>query len=431
MVDVAEVKIWGNRVGAVSWDESRKLASFEYDPAFLQKGLDIAPIKLSLHDARFGRRIYSFPELDRKTFMGLPGLLSDSLPDRFGTALLDRWLSEQGREIESVNPVERLCYTGTRGMGALEYHPPKKGIGGKGRILEIERLVELANDVLSERAGLHANLGHLDKQDVREIIRVGTSAGGARAKAVIAYNRQTGDMRSGQIDDLDGYEYWIIKLDGVTNRQLGDPLGYGKIEYAYYLMAGDCGIDMTDCELKHEGDRAHFMTKRFDRDENGKLHLLSLCGMAHYDYNKPRVYAYEQAFQVIRMIGLHYPASEEMYRRMCFNVIARNQDDHTKNVSFLMDKSGNWRLSPAYDITYAYNPEAMWTRFHQMTINGKYDQITRSDLISVAKKMNINRSDAIIDEIIDVVADWLSYAREAGVSENRAKAIRKTHVLLR
>jgi len=431
VVDVAEVKIWGNRVGAVSWDESRKLASFEYDPAFLQKGLDIAPIKLSLHDARFGRRIYSFPELDRKTFMGLPGLLSDSLPDRFGTALLDRWLSEQGREIESVNPVERLCYTGTRGMGALEYHPPKKGIGGKGRILEIERLVELANDVLSERAGLHANLGHLDKQDVREIIRVGTSAGGARAKAVIAYNRQTGDMRSGQIDDLDGYEYWIIKLDGVTNRQLGDPLGYGKIEYAYYLMAGDCGIDMTDCELKHEGDRAHFMTKRFDRDENGKLHLLSLCGMAHYDYNKPRVYAYEQAFQVIRMIGLHYPASEEMYRRMCFNVIARNQDDHTKNVSFLMDKSGNWRLSPAYDITYAYNPEAMWTRFHQMTINGKYDQITRSDLISVAKKMNINRSDAIIDEIIDVVADWLSYAREAGVSENRAKAIRKTHVLLR
>ncbi len=431
MVDVAEVKLWGNRVGAVSWNESRQRAVFEYDPRFLQKGLDLSPIKMSLSDARSGNRIYTFPELDPKTFMGLPGLLSDSLPDRFGTALLDRWLSEQGRAIETVNPVERLCYTGTRGMGALEYHPPKKEFGDKGKQLEIERLVRLASDVLSERSGLHANMNNLNQQDILDIIRVGTSAGGARAKAVIAYNQKTGDMRSGQINDLDGYEYWIIKLDGVTNRQLGDPSGYGRIEYAYALMAKDCGIDMTDCELKHESDRAHFMTKRFDRDTNGKLHMLSLCGLAHFDYNKPHAYSYEQAFQVIRTLGLHYPASEELFRRMCFNVIARNQDDHTKNISFLMDKNGNWTLSPAYDMTYAYNPEAAWTKSHQMTINGKYDDIQRSDLTDVAGKMNINKPDIMIDNILDIVADWPGYADRAAIPREKANAIQKTHVLLK
>jgi serine/threonine-protein kinase HipA len=430
VVDVAEVKIWGNRVGAVLWNESRRLATFEYDDVFLQKGLDISPIRMSLSDARSGRRIYSFPELDFGTFMGLPGLLSDSLPDRFGRALLNRWLSEQGRNLESVNPIERLCYTGTRGMGALEYHPPKKEIKDKGSLLEIDRLVKLATDVLSERAGLRADLGHLDKQDILEIIRVGTSAGGARAKAVVAYNRQTGEMRSGQIDNLNGYEYWIIKLDGVTNEQLGNPLGYGEIEYAYYLMARACGIDITDCELKHEGGRAHFMTKRFDRQSNEKLHMLSLCGMAHYDYNRPHAYSYEQAFQIIRTLGLHYPASEELFKRMCFNVIARNQDDHTKNISFLMDRSGNWMLSPAYDITYAYNPEAVWTKSHQMTINGKFDQISRLDLTSVAKKMNISGPDAIIDRIVDVVSNWSDYAEKVGVNEKRAEAIKKTLVLI-
>ncbi|HOP08364.1 MAG TPA: type II toxin-antitoxin system HipA family toxin [candidate division Zixibacteria bacterium] len=430
MVDVAEVKIWGDRVGAVLWDESKRLAAFEYDPAFLKKGLDLAPIKMPLPEAQSGRRIYSFPELNYETFLGLPGLLSDSLPDRFGTALLDRWLAEQGRSIESVNPVERLCYTGARGMGALEYHPPKREIVDKGKLIEIERLVKLANDVLAEREDFRADLEHLDKQDILEIIKVGTSAGGARAKAVVAYNRQTGEIRSGQIDNLDGYEYWIIKLDGVTNRRLGDPRGYGRIEYAYYLMARDCGIDMTACELKHEGDRAHFMTKRFDRQQNEKVHLLSLCGIAHYDYNRPHAYSYEQAFQVIRTLGLHYPAAEELFRRMCFNVVARNQDDHTKNISFLMDKNGSWRLSPAYDVAYAYNPEAGWTSSHQMTINGKYDQIDRTDLVEVARRMNVNKPDIIIDRIVEVVGNWPDYAARTGVDELRTKVIGKTHVLL-
>ena len=430
MVDVAEVKIWGDRVGAVFWNESTERAVFEFEPKFLNKGLDLSPITMPIAKTREERRPYTFRDLDPHTYLGLPGLLADSLPDTFGTALLDRWLAEQGHTIRTVNPVERLCYTGTRGMGALEYHPPKKEIGNKGKQIAIDRLVELATDVLSERADLHANLNHLDKQDILEIIKVGTSAGGARAKAVIAYNRKTGDMRSGQLDGLTGYEYWIIKLDGVTNRQLGDPSGYGRIEFAYYLMARDCSIKMTECELKQEGRRAHFMTKRFDRDASGKLHMLSLCGLAHYDYNKPHVYGYEQAFKAMRTLGLKYPDSEELFRRMCFNVIARNQDDHTKNISFLMNRDGDWSLAPAYDLTYAYRPESGWTKSHQMTINGKYDRIFRSDLTSVARKMNINKPDAIIDKITDVVGSWADYARQAGVSNRRAGAIGKTHVLM-
>jgi len=430
VVDVAEVKLWGDRVGAVSWNDARQLASFEFDPKFLDKGLDISPITMPLADARTGKRIYSFPELDFQTFMGLPGLLADSLPDRFGTALLDRWLAEQGRALGTVNPIERLCYTGTRGMGALEYHPPKKEIRDKKKVIEIERLVQLASDVLLERSDLRADLHHLDREDILEIIRVGTSAGGARAKAVVAYNKRTGELRSGQIDNLDEFEYWIIKLDGVTNRRLGDPKGYGRIEFAYYLMATDCGIHMSQCDLKHEGERAHFMTKRFDRNAAGKLHMQTLCGLAHYDYNRTRVYSYEQAFQAIRSLGLHYPASEEMFARMCFNVIARNQDDHTKNISFLMDTDGVWSLSPAYDVTYAYNPEAEWTKSHQMTINGKADGITRTDLTEVASRMNINKPDAIIDRITDVVADWPSYAKKVGLDKAKATAIGKTHVLL-
>ncbi len=431
MVDVAEVKIWGGRVGAVSWNDSRQLATFEFEPRFLDQGLDLSPLTMPLTVARAGRRIFSFPELEPRTFMGLPGLLADSLPDKFGTALLDRWLAEQGRTVGSVSPVERLCYTGRRGMGALEYHPPKRGIAGTGKQLEIDRLVQLATDVLSERANLQADIDNLDQDDIREIIRVGTSAGGARAKAVIAYNRQTGDIRSGQIDSLDGYECWIIKLDGVTNERLGDPSGYGAIEYAYYLMARACRIEMSDCELKHEGDRAHFMTKRFDRGPEGRIHMQTLCGLAHYDYNRPHAYSYEQAFEVVRRLGLHYPATEELFRRMCFNVVARNQDDHTKNISFLMNRAGTWRLAPAYDVTYAYNPKAVWTKSHQMTINGKYDEIAKADLLAVAGNINIHKSEAIVDRTVEVVSRWHDYATRAGVDPARANAIAKTHVLFR
>lgn len=252
---------------------------------------------------------------------------------------------------------------------------------------------------------------------------MGTSAGGARAKAVIAYNKSTGDIRSGQISNLKDYEYWIIKLDGVTNEQLGDPMGYGMIEYAYYLMAKDCGINMVDCDLKLENNRAHFMTRRFDRKGQNKIHMQTLCGIAHFDYNQSDAYSYEQVFQVIRNLNLPYTDSEELFRRMCFNVVARNQDDHTKNISFLMEQSGKWMLSPAYDMTYAYNPEKKWTRRHQMSINGKWEEISREDINQLAANMNIKKTSKIIDEVIEVISNWPEYAKSAGVDIAKIKAI--------
>lgn len=426
MVENAEVRIWNNTVGAVLWDNSRGYASFEYDPKFLELNYDLAPLKMTLNQALDGKRIFEFPRLNFETYRGLPGMLSDSLPDKFGTQLINSWLAQQGRGVGSINPIERLCYTGKRGMGALEYNPPIKISESMNKPIEIDRLVRLASEVLSEREQFSTNFTSMDDDSLKELIQVGTSAGGARAKAVIAYNKSTGDVRSGQIDNLRDYEYWIIKLDGVTNEQLGDPLGYGKIEYAYYLMAKDCGINMANCRLMIENGRAHFMTKRFDRKGLDKIHMQSLCGIAHYDYNDPGAYSYEQAFQVIRKLRLPYPDSAELFRRMCFNVVARNQDDHTKNISFLMGKDGIWGLSPAYDMTYAYNPSRKWTKQHQMSINGKRESILREDILAVGTKMNIKNPKETIDKVIEVISNWTDYAKRAEVDSEKIKAIQET-----
>lgn len=428
MVTAAVVKIWGIEVGAVVWDENRMLASMEFESSFIRSGLDLAPVTMPLYEIRAGKRIFSFPGLSRETFSGLPGLLSDSLPDRFGNVLLDRWLAEQGRTKQSVNPVERLCYTGSRGMGALEFEPVMKlGRTTDSEKVEVERLVELARLVLDEKRGLNS---HLEKENIaglNEIIKVGTSAGGARAKAVIAYNEHTGEMRSGQVDAEEGFGYWLIKFDGVTNKQLGDPEGYGRIEYAYYLMAKACGIEMSECKLLEENGRAHFMTKRFDRSEDGeRYHMQTLCGIAHLDYNDPLSYAYEDAFEVMRMLRLPYPDAEQLYRRMVFNVIALNQDDHTKNISFLMNRAGIWKLAPAYDVAYAYNPENRWIFQHQMSVNGKRLNIKRDDLISVAKNMNIKKPNIIIGEVFDAVQNWREFALTTGVPANQAEIIFNT-----
>jgi len=352
-------------------------------------------------------------------------LLSDSLPDRFGNVLLDRWLAEQGRTKQSVNPVERLCYTGSRGMGALEFEPVMKlGRTTASEMVEVERLVELARLVLDEKRGLNS---HLEKENIaglNEIIKVGTSAGGARAKAVIAYNEKTGEMRSGQVAAEEGFGYWLIKFDGVTNKQLGDPEGYGRIEYAYYLMAKACGIEMSECKLLEENGRAHFMTKRFDRSDGGeRYHMQTLCGIAHLDYNDPLSYAYEDAFEVMRMLQLPYPDAEQLYRRMVFNVVALNQDDHTKNISFLMNRAGKWKLSPAYDVTYAYNPENRWIFQHQMSVNGKRQNIQRADLINVAKNMTIKKPNSIIDEVLATVHKWKEFAVIAGIPLSQSEMI--------
>jgi len=424
MITLADIYLWGQHAGTVAWDENYQAASFEFTPAFASGQLDISPLMMPVRQ----RQIYQFPSLNKDTFIGLPGLLADALPDAFGKALLDKWLTSVGRIF--ANPVERLCYQGKRSMGALEFVPAQDNYLEQGTKLEIDSLVEVAREVLDEKNKLDVNVNEDTKEAIANIIRVGTSAGGQRAKAVIAYNENTGEVRSGQIDVPDGFSHWLLKLDGVTNAELGDPKHYGQIEYVYYLMARAAGINMTECRLLEENGRAHFMTRRFDRlSGNEKVHMQTLCGMAHYDYKMLHAYSYEQAFQVMRRLRLPYSQAEEMFRRMVFNVIARNQDDHTKNISFLMDKSGRWSLSPAYDMSWSYNPKGAWTSKHQMSINGKWDDITRADLLTLAKNVNIKQADAIIEQVKDGVSRWRIFATQYGIPYEMVKTIDSTLLL--
>ena len=429
-VDTAFVELWGDLVGAVNWDSSRGFAAFEYDKPFLEKGLDLAPLKMPLAEARQRSPIFDFRALPKQTFQGLPGLLADTLPDNFGNAIIDTWLAQQGRTAASFSPVERLCYIGKRGMGALEFSPVIDESVEESVPVEISELIKLAQKITDDRSKLTGKLQYTSKA-LLNIIRVGTSAGGNRPKAVLAFNPETKEVRSGQVSALPGFEYWVLKFDGVTDQSLGDPAGYGRIEYAYYKMATAARINMMKCQLLEEDGRAHFMTQRFDRTRNGdKLHMLSLCAMAHFDFNSPGAYSYEQVFQVMRQLRLPYKDAEQQFRRMVFNVVARNQDDHTKNISFLMDKNGVWRLSPAYDVIYSYNPAGPWTSMHQMSIAGKRDQFTRDDLNGIGQEMNIKSSNKIIDEIVETVSDWPSYAKDAGVEQSQVEGIGIVHRLL-
>jgi len=430
LVETALVKVWGLLVGAVSWSDEANLATFEFDRTFLDEGLDLAPLKMPIAEARRGSGRYAFPNLPEATFRGLPGLLADCLPDRFGNRLIDAWLARQGRTPESFSPVERLCYTGRRAVGALEFAPAVKGSIDDAVPVEVSTLVALAQSVLDDRSQL---AGHLDENTpdaLLDIIRVGTSAGGGRPKAVIAVNDQTGEIRSGQVTAPAGFEQWLLKFDGVTDATLGDPKGYGRIEYAYHTMATAAGITMTECRLLEEHSRAHFMTRRFDRPGGEhRLHLQSLCAMAHFDFNDPQAYSYEQAFQVMRELRLPYTDAEQQYRRLVFNIVARNQDDHTKNIAFLMDRHGRWRLSPAFDVVYAFNPQGRWTSRHQMSVNGKREGFLREDLLAVGREMNIKRAGRIIDEIVEAVAGWPLHAGNAGVETAIIEAIGKQHRL--
>ena len=424
MITLADIYLWGQHAGTVAWDENYQTASFEFTPEFASGQWDISPLMMPVRQ----RQIYQFPSLNKDTFVGLPGLLADALPDAFGKALLDKWLVSVGRTF--ANPVERLCYQGKRSMGALEFVPAQDNYLEQGTKLEIDSLVEVAREVLDEKKKLDVNVNEDTKEAIANIVRVGTSAGGQRAKAVIAYNENTGEVRSGQIDVPDGFSHWLLKLDGVTNAELGDPKHYGKIEYVYYLMARVAGINMTECRLLEENGRAHFMTRRFDRlSGNEKVHMQTLCGIAHYDYKMLHAYSYEQAFQVMRQLRLPYSQAEEMFRRMVFNVIARNQDDHTKNISFLMDKNGRWSLSPAYDMSWSYNPKGVWTSRHQMSVNGKWDDITRADLLALAKNVNIKQADAIIDEVKEGVSKWRTFATQYSIPSEMVKGIDSTLLL--
>ena len=430
MVDVAEVKIWGELVGAVRWNQNRRLASFEYDKKFLNKNRDISPIKMPISN---GDRIYSFPELlpskDSKedAFQGLPGLLADSLPDKYGNQLIDVWLAKQGRAPDSMNPVEKLCFIGSRGMGALEFQPAQFKKATNTFNIEVGSLVELSKKILNQREAFHTNLSNNEKEALNHILKVGTSAGGMRAKAIIAFNEKTEEVRSGQTRVPKGFEHWILKLDGVNEVQLGDPKGYGRIEMAYSLMAKDCEIEMTKCRLLEENGRAHFMTKRFDREDSDiKHHMQTFCAMQHYDYNKVQSYSYEQLFQTMRMLKLHYPDAEQMFRRMAFNIMASNYDDHTKNFAFRLKEGGVWELAPAYDVSYSYVPGSKWVSQHALSVNGKRNNILKNDLLAVAKSIKIKKADLIIKQISGVIKKWPEYAEQTTVNPNKRDAINAT-----
>ncbi len=430
MIQTAFVKIWGELVGAIAWDQDQQLGLFEYDKKFSSKNWDLAPIKMPINSSQ---TIFSFPELrpqrnsEFNTFKGLPGLLADVLPDKYGNQLIKVWLAQQGRPGDDMNPVETLCFIGTRGMGALEFEPMQlKGVQRTFKV-EIQSLVDIAQQMLDKREDFNTNIQKDQENSIKEIITIGTSAGGARPKAVIAYNEKTGEVRSGQTNAPNGFEHWLIKLDGVSDVQVGASKGYGRVEMAYYLMAKACGIEMMESKLWEENGRAHFMTKRFDREGSStKHHIQTWCAMRHFDFNEVTSFSYEQLFQTMRALKLPYPQATQLFRRMVFNVIARNCDDHTKNFAFRLKKDSDWELAPAYDICHAYRPGSVWVSQHALSINGKRKEILKQDLMVVAKSMNIKKPEMIINEINKTVNNWEDFANQAKVSQEKTKAIGET-----
>jgi serine/threonine-protein kinase HipA len=428
MILTAKVKIWGAYVGAIAWDERNQLGSFEYAPDFLNKAWDLSPIKMPIDR---GRQVFSFPELRPgrgdvyDTFKGLPGLIADMLPDKYGNQLIDAWLVRQGRPSGSMNPIEKLCFIGSRGMGALEFEPSSQSTQNTAKKIEVSSLVDISRKMLDQRLNFAADLSTGEEKAMTDILRVGTSAGGARPKAVIAFNPKTGEIKSGQTKAPQGFEHWLIKLDGVSDAQFGESSGYGRVEMAYHLMAKRAGIDMMDCQLLEENGRAHFMTKRYDRaDSNTRHHVQTWCAMNHYDFNDMASFSYELLFETMRALHLSYPMAEQMYRRMVFNVLSKNCDDHTKNFSFKLEKGGEWELSPAYDICYAYDPKSIWVSQHALSINGKRKAHQLEDFLTIAKSMNIKKGKSLVEEIANVVGKWEEFANEAGVSKDLMRRVK-------
>lgn len=433
-MNTAFVKIWGELVGAVAWDDTTGYATFEYDSKFKSKGWDLAPLQMSIYDRK---RDFNFPALRKKadpaldTFKGLPGLLADVLPDRYGNELINLWLAQQGRPLDSMNPVETLCFIGTRGMGALEFEPTTLKESKRTFSVEIDSLVDIARKMLTKKEAFVTNLQEDEEKAILEILRIGTSAGGARPKAVIAYNERTGEVKSGQTNAPRGFEHWLIKLDGVSDVQLGASKGYGRVEMAYYNMAVACGIQMMPSRILEENGRAHFMTKRFDREDGStKHHIQTFCAMKHFDYNLVTSFSYEQLFQTMRELKLPYPDAEQLFRRMVFNVVARNCDDHTKNFAFRLRKDGKWELAPAYDVCHAYKPKHQWVSQHALSINGKRTNITKDDLLTIGKSIKNKKAAETIEEISHTVSQWKTFADEVKVSPKLRDEIAATLIRL-
>ncbi len=416
MISEIEIKMWGKIVGYAAYNNSQTL-SFEYDDKFPLL-YDLSPIMMP----RTLNQSWSF-DLNPDTYHGLPGLLADSLPDKYGNQMIDAWFSSQGISLSQISTLDRLCYLGTRAMGALEFSPNQNNTQSNSK-LEIKTLVDLSQKILNERVNFKSST-----DDLNNIIQIGSSAGGARAKAIIAMNPKTGEIHSGQINHED-FEHWIIKLDGVGEDNLGKPMGYTNIEYAYYLLAKDCGIEISESRLLEENGRSHFITKRFDREDSGeKLHMQTLCALAHLDYNQARVHSYETLFRITNPLKLSYKEREELFRRMVFNVVGRNHDDHSKNFSFLMNKDAKWSLAPAYDLNFAYNPENFWLKEHNLLVNGKSKDITREDLMIYAKNFHIKNAKEIINHNIEVFSQFKAYAKKAKVQNKEIKWIESNLLL--
>ncbi len=421
-----EVYLWGTKIGTVVQQDVASLPYFSYDKGFVRSGIEVSPVTMPL-----SLQTYSFPELREETFKGLPGLLADSLPDKFGTRIIESYLARWGRLEKGLTAVERLCYVGSRGMGALEY-VPQMGMGIPDRTVDIDELAKLADEILSDRKGIKIDT---DEQAIEQLIKIGTSAGGARAKALIAWNMESGHIRSGQIDAGDGYSYWLLKFGEMQNNKdkdaAADEGGYSQIEYAYSLMCKDAGIEMTECRLIKSKEGLHFVTKRFDRDDNTgrKIHMQTLGGMAHFDFNEPGANSYEQAAQIMRKIKLPQSDVEQLFRRMVFNEVSKNYDDHVKNITFLMNREGIWKLAPAYDMTFSYRPDSMWTSKHQMRINGKRDNLTIEDMYACGRSMNISdkKIKNIMKDVIATVRNWEKYAEYVGLREEIMRKVKSCH----
>jgi len=432
-IELAEVILWGTTIAVVRWDDSAEVADFQYTPEFSAFGVEVSPIVMPVR-----KEPYRFANLSRETFKGLPGMLADVLPDKFGNALIDQWLIKQGRRPQDFNPVERLCYTANRAMGALEFKPTQRYFNEDvGDPIEVASMVRLASKVLQNKQfsiSLSKNKTEPEKiaaEELEQILQIGTSAGGARAKAIINWNEETNVVLPGHLHPENGFDSWLIKFDGVSenrDKELADPQGFGRIEYAYYLLAKFAGIQMMECRLLHEGGRSHFMTKRFDRVDGQKLHMTSLCGLGHFDFNDAGATSYEQAFNVARQLSVPRDQLDQLYRRMVFNVIFRNQDDHSKNIAFLMDKDGQWAVSPAFDMAYAYNPNGQWTSRHQMSINGKRDDFALDDVLRAgdATGLSKQRIKAIVADVVESKVKWIEVAAEAGVDAVLAEGMGRT-----
>ena len=421
MNDTAEVILWGTRIGIIHQDIAKPYAAFEYDKDFVNSGIELSPLRMPL-----GKNIYEFPALTEEPFYGMPGLVADSLPDRFGNAVIEQWLTSLGKSLADFTAIDRLCYTGKRGMGALEYVPASADIKDIDANINVREMVKFASDVLSGRERI--SLSSRDSLTYSQLVQVGSSAGGARAKALIAWNEKTNEVRSGQMQLDTGYDYWLMKFDNVLkngDHGLEDKPEYTLIEYAYYLMARKAGITMNECRIYNSGDDHHFMTKRFDRVNGKKIHMQSLGALAHISYREPGVCGYELAAMYMKKLGISYKEIEQFYRRMVFNCLAVNQDDHVKNISFIMDRAGKWWLSPAYDITFSYNPTNKWLRAHQMTVNGKTTKIGLPDLLEAGSKMGIKerRCKDIISEIGASVSGFAEVAEQVGIKEKTTEYV--------